>query len=125
MSAIDATFGPIPDPLIKQWGRTVTFHKANAAESYDPTTGTIRKTTTNYTAKAVVTRITAAELTGTLQRTDYKLLLAPAQIGGNSVTTADAFSFTRGPKTIRGKVVDVTTLEGDSPVMFICFVRPE
>lgn len=125
MSAIDSTFGPIPDPLIKKWGRTVTFHKAGTTESYDPTTGTILKTTTNYTAKAVVTRITAAELTGTLQRTDYKVLITPSQIGGNYVTTADSFSFTRGPKTFRGKVVDVTTLEGDSPVMYVCFVRPE
>lgn len=125
MSAIDTTFGPVPDPLIKKWGRTVTFIKANSTTSYNPTTGAVTVTTTNYTGKAVVTRVTAAEANGLLQTTDYKILISPSQIGGNTITTADSFSFTRGPRTYRAKVIDVTTLEGDNPVMYICIVRPE
>ena len=125
MSAIDTTFGPLPDPLIKKWGRTVTFNKTGSTTTYDPTTGSMRVTTTSYTGKAVITRVTAAEANGLLQTTDYKILVSPSQIGGNTVTTADSFSFTRGPRTYRAKVIDVTTLEGDDPVMYVCVVRPE
>jgi len=125
MSAIDTTFGGLPALLITQWGRTVTFHKAAASSSYSTATGTVTQASTSYTTKAVVTRIMAAELNGTLQSTDYKVLLAPSQIGGNAVTTSDAITFTRSGTNVRAKVVDVTTLEGDDPVMFICIVRPE
>ena len=125
MSAIDTTFGPLPDPLIKKWGRTVTFNKTGATTTYDPTTGSMRVTTTSYTGKAVITRVTTEEAKGLLQTTDYKILVSPSQIGGNTVTTADSFSFTRGPRTYRAKVIDVTTLEGDNPVMYVCIVRPE
>jgi hypothetical protein len=125
MTTIDTTFGPLPGPLLKKWGRTVTFHQATGTPNYNPTTGSITTTATNYTAKAVITRVTAAELTGTLQTTDYKLLIAPSEIGGNYITTADSFTFTRGNRSIRGKVIDVTTYEGDAPVMFIVFVRPQ
>lgn len=125
MSAIDTTFGPLPDPLIKKWGRTVTFNKTGSTTTYDPTTGSMRVTTTSYTGKAVITRVTAAEANGLLQTTDYKILVSPSQIGGNTVTTADSFSFTRGPRTYRAKVIDVTTLEGDNPVIYVCVVRPE
>lgn len=125
MSAIDTTFGSLPAPLINQWGRTVTFHKAGAASTYNTATGAVTQTSTSYTTKAVVTRITAAELNGTLQTTDYKVLLAPSLIGGNTVTTSDSITFTRAGSNVRAKVVDVTTLEGDNPVMFICIVRPE
>lgn len=126
MSAIDTTFGPIPDPLIKKWGRTVTFIKSGNTTTYDPQTGLVTTTaSTTYTAKAVITRVTAAEANGVLQTTDYKILISPAQIGGNTITTADSFSFTRGSRTYRAKVIDVTTLEGDNPVMYICMVRPE
>jgi hypothetical protein len=125
MTTIDTTFGPLPGPLLKKWGRTVTLHKSTGTPNYDPATGAITTTATTYTAKAVITRVTAAELTGTLQTTDYKLLIAPTEIGGNYITTADSFTFTRGNRSIRGKVIDVTTYEGDAPVMFIVFVRPQ
>lgn len=125
MSAVDTTFGPIPDPLIKKWGRTVTFIKAGSTTTYDPTSGAVRVSTTSYTGKAVITRVTAEEANGLHQTTDYKILISPSQIGGNTITTADSFSFTRGPRAYRAKVIDVTTLEGDNPVMYICIVRPE
>jgi hypothetical protein len=91
----------------------------------NPTTGSITTSTTTHTAKAVITRVTTAEATGLVQTTDYKLLIAPSEIGGNYITTADNFTFTRGNRRIRGKVIDVTTYEGDAPVMFIVFVRPQ
>jgi hypothetical protein len=125
MTTIDTTFGPLPGPLLKKWGRTVTFHKSTGTPNYNPTTGAITTTATPYTAKAVITRVTTAEATGLLQTTDYKLLIAPSEIGGNYITTADTFTFTRGNRSIRSKVIDVTTYEGDAPVMFIVFVRPQ
>jgi hypothetical protein len=125
MSAIDTTFGPIPGPLVKKWGRTVTFHKTGTTPTYNPTTGTVTTPTTTYSTKAVITRLTAAEVTGVLQTTDYKLLLAPTDLAGNTITTADTFTFTRGNRSIRAKIIEVTTYEGDAPVMFIVFVRPQ
>lgn len=125
MSQVDTTFSGLPGPLIKKWGRTVTFHRASGTPTYNTATGNVTVTSTTYTAKAVITRVQAQEVNGVLQTTDYKLLIDPAQIGGNYVTTADSFSFTRGSKVIRAKVIDVTTLEGDAPVMFLIYVRPE
>jgi hypothetical protein len=125
MSLLDDTFSPIPGPLLREWGQTVSFHKTGGNRSYDPASGNILYTTTTYTALAVVTRVQAAELSGTLQTTDYKVLIAPSEIGGNYITTADSFSFTRGARTIRAKVVDVTSYEGEAPIMFTVFVRPQ
>lgn len=125
MSRVDATFGSIPGPLLRSWGQTVRFHKAGSTSSYNPNTGAITSAPTTYTAKAVVTRLKAEELSGTLQSSDYKVLIAPSEIGGNYITTADSFTFTRGNKSINGKVVDVTTLAGDSPLMFTAIVRPQ
>lgn len=125
MSRVDATFGSIPGPLLRSWGQTVRFHKATGSGSYNPSTGAILSTATTYTAKAVVTRLKAEELSGTLQSSDYKVLIAPSEIGGNYITTSDSFTFTRGNKSINGKVIEVTTLAGDSPLMFTAIVRPQ
>jgi hypothetical protein len=125
MSKIDTTFGPIPAPLIAEWGQTITFHKAGGPATYNPSTGNIQATTTKYTGKAVVTRLQQQEVEGVLQIGDYKVITSPSHISNQTITTADSMSFTRGNKQIRGKVVDVTTYQGDSPVMFIAFVRPQ
>jgi hypothetical protein len=125
VSQIDTTFSGLPGPLLKKWGRTVTFLKASSTPTYNTTTGNVTLSTTSFTCKAVITRVQAEETNGLLRTTDYKLLLDPGQIGGNYITTNDSFSFTRGNRTIRAKVIDVTTLEGDAPVMYLAFVRPE
>lgn len=125
MSKIDATFGPLATPTVKKWGRNVTFYKAGATTTYDPTSGVVRATTTSTNAKAVITRVTTAELTGLLQSTDYKIIIDAAQLGGAAITTRDSFGFTRGGTTIRARVVDVTTLEGDAAILHTVFVRPE
>ena len=125
MSKVDTTFGPLATPIVKKWGRTVTFYKAGATTTYDPATGGVTATTTSTTAKAVITRVTVAELTGLLQSTDYKIIIDAAQINGAAITTRDSFGFTRGGSTIRARVIDVTTLEGDSAILHTVFVRPE
>jgi hypothetical protein len=125
MSKIDTTFGPIPSPLIEEWGQGITFHKAGGPATYNPSTGNIQSTSTSYSAKAIVSRLQQQEVEGVLQRGDYKVIIDPSHINNLSINTADSMSFTRGNKQIRGKVVDVTTYQGDSPVLFIVFVRPE
>jgi hypothetical protein len=125
MSQVDTTFGSIPGPLVGKWGQTVTFLKAGGPATYNPATGNISATTTSYTGRGVITKVHATELNGVLQSTDYKVITEPGQIGGNYVTTADSFKFTRGNKTINAKVIDVATYAGDAPIMFICFVRPQ
>jgi hypothetical protein len=125
VSKIDTTFGPIPAPLIEEWGQRITFHKAGGPVSYNPSTGNVQATTTNYSCKAVVTRLQQQEIEGGLQSGDYKVIIDPSQINNQTINTADSMSFTRGNKQIRGKVIDVTTYQGDSPVLFIAFVRPQ
>ena len=125
MSKVDTTFGPLASPLVKKWGRAVTFHKAGTNTIYDPSSGGVTATTTNYAAKAVVTRVTIAEVTGLLQSTDYKIIIDAAQINGAYITARDSFSFTRNRRTVRARVIDVTTLEGESAILHTVFVRPE
>jgi hypothetical protein len=125
MSKIDTTFGSIPSPLIKEWGQGITFHKAGGPATYNPATGNIQATTTNYSCKAVVSRLQQQEIEGIMQRGDYKVIIDPTQINNQTISTADSMSFTRGNKQIRGKVIDVTTYQGDSPILYIAFVRPQ
>jgi hypothetical protein len=125
MSKIDTTFGPIPSPLIEEWGQQIVFYKVGGTPSYDPTTGNITASTTTYNCKAIVSRLQQVEIEGVLQRGDYKVIIDPSQINNLSITTADSMKFTRGNKQIRGKVIDVTTYQGDDPVLFIVFVRPQ
>lgn len=125
MSLVDSTFGSLSGPLVRKWGRTVTFHKTTAVGTYNPTTGAIAPSTTNYTIKALITRVQANEATGTIQTSDYKIVVAPDDIANNTISTADFFTITRGSRNIKAKVVEVMAIEGDNPVLFVVFARPQ
>lgn len=125
MSLVDSTFGDKPGPLLKKWGRIVTFHKTGTTATYDPTSGAVRSTATKYTLHALVTRVQANEVNGTLQSTDYKIIVAPEDINNLPITTSDHFTITRGSRTLTAKVVDVMTIEGDNPILLVAFARPQ
>jgi len=69
MSLVDTTFGPIPGPLIQQWGLDATFVASGGPGTYDPATGNIADTTTRTPVKVVITKINPEEVQGLYQAT--------------------------------------------------------
>jgi len=125
MSKVDDVFGPLPGPLVQEWGSACTFIKVSGPGTYDPATGQVTNSETVYSVKAVLLELDPTEYEGLYQTTDFKLIIDPGQIGGNYITTDDRFvvSFPSGDKNC--KVVDALTYRGDNPVMFTCIVRPQ
>jgi len=120
----DLVFGPLPGPLIKEWGSTCKFVKVGVG-GYDPATGSVTSGEVEYNVKAVLLDLTPDESQGIYQTTDFKIILDPGQISGNYVTTADLFKvpFPSGEKTC--KVINAKTYRGDDPIMFTLIVRPQ
>jgi hypothetical protein len=125
MSKIDTVFGPIPGPLIQEWGQAVTFIKVDGPGGYDPNTGEITTAETRMAVKAVITKVHPEEYNGVAQSTDLKILIDPAQLGGHYITTSDQWEFPEAGTTRTAKVVDVSTYRGDGPVFFVCLARPQ
>lgn len=125
MSKVDEVFGPLPGPLVQEWGTDCTFIKVSGPGTYDPTTGQVTNTETTYAVKAVLLELDPTEYEGLYQTTDFKLIIDPGQIGGNYITTDDRFEVTFPSGVKNCKVVDAVTYRGDNPVMFTCIVRPQ
>ena len=126
MSKIDTVFGPIPGPLIQEWGQSVVFVRTTGSGTYDSTTGDIATVETRLPVKAVITKVNPKEDGGVYQVTDLKILVDPAQLGGEYITTQDYWQIpVNGGKTQTAKVIDVTTYRGDNPVFFVCIARPQ
>ena len=58
MSKVDDVFGPIPGPLMQEWGQDVVFVQQTGS-TYDANTGAVTKNTTSYNVKAVITKLYA------------------------------------------------------------------
>jgi hypothetical protein len=125
VSKIDTVFGPLPAPLISEWGQPVTFVRRPGSGTYDPTTGDITLTETRIPVKAVITRVGPKELDGNLQATDLKIMIDPGQIGGQYITTEDHWEIPQAGVTTTAKVISLTTYRGDNPVFFVCIARPQ
>ena len=125
MSKADDVFGPLPGPLVREWGSTCQFVKVDGPGTYDSTTGTVTTNETTYDVRAVLLDLDPTEYEGLYQTTDFKLIIDPGQIGNNYITTDDKFlvPFPSGTKTC--KVIDALTYRGDRPIMFTCIVRPQ
>ena len=125
MSKVDEVFGPLPGPLVKEWGSACQFVKVSDPGTYDAATGGITTNETTYDVKAVLLELEPTESQGVYQQTDFKIIIDPGQIGNNYITTADRFvvPFPSGTKAC--KVIDAKTYRGDNPVMFTCIVRPQ
>jgi hypothetical protein len=125
MSKVDTVFGPIPGPLIAEWGQAVTFVKVNSDGTYDPATGEITAAEDRLAVKAVITKVNPTEYNGVAQATDLKILIDPGQLGAHYITTRDRWEYPEGSTTRTAKVVNVTTYRGDGPVFFVCLARPQ
>ena len=122
---VDSVFGPIPGPLVKEWGTACQFVKVDGPGVYDSTTGIVTSTDTTYDVKAVLLELDPTEYEGLYQTTDFKIIIDPGQIGGNYITTDDSFLVTFPSGLITCKVIDAKTYRGDNPIMFTCIVRPQ
>lgn len=125
MSKIDSVFGPIPGPLMQEWGQSMVFVHVDGAGTYDSATGEITPSETRYNVKAVLTSAKPEEFQGVYQGNEIKILIEPAQIGGHYITTADYWEIPRDGSTQIAKVVEAKTFRGDSPVFFVCIARPQ
>lgn len=124
MSKVDAVFGPLPGPLIKEWGQPAVFVRTTDPV-YDPSTGTVTPTEERIDITIVITRLKIQELNGLYQQNDVKILLDPAQLNNTYITTNDYFEVPKGAGTERMKVIDPTTYRGENPVFFVIIARPQ
>ena len=124
MSKVDDVFGPIPGPLIQEWGQPATFVSVGSSV-LDPNTGDMVLAETRIPVKVVITKVTPMEVIGNYQATDWKVMLDPGQIGGRYITTKDRFEVDQDGRTVVAKVIEPGTYRGDSPVFFICIARPQ
>jgi len=112
MSKVDQVFGPIPGPLIQEWGSTCQFVKVSDPGTYDAATGGITTNEQTFDVKAVLLELEPTESEGVYQQTDFKIIIDPGQINNQYITTADRFvvPFPSGNKAC--KVIDAKPTGG-------------
>jgi hypothetical protein len=125
MSKADEVFGPIPGPLIQEWGSTCQFIRVTDPGTYDPATGVVASNETIYNVKAVFLELEPQEYEGVFQQSDFKLIIDPGQIGGGYISTSDRFVVPFPSGEVNCKVIDVVTYRGDAPISFEVIVRPQ
>ena len=124
MSKVDDVFGPIPGPLIQEWGMDAVFVKAGESV-YDDATGVIAQAETRFNVQVVVTELDIAEEGGLYQKDDVKILIDPGQIDGLYIGASDHFEIQRNGQMQIMKVIDPRTYRGDNPVFFVVTARPQ
>lgn len=121
MSRVDEVFGPLPGPMIAEWGQAALFTPAGESGIYDATTGNIGPAATAIPVKVVVTKVNPQEFNGLYPGTDWKVLIDPAQIGNRYIQVGDHFTV----DGITARVINPLTYRGDNPVLFVCIARPQ
>ena len=125
MSQIDTVFQPIPAPLLKDWGQTITYIKTSTPRTYDPTTGNVTGADTNVTVKGVITRVNPRESEGLYQTTDIKVIIGTAELGTYYPTEADRIQYDQAGVTREAKIIAITSYRGDNPVLHTLIARPQ
>lgn len=124
MSKVDDVFGPIPGPLIQEWGQAAVFVQQTGS-AYDPATGTVTPAQTRTSVKVVITKLDIQERDGLYQEDDVKILIDPGQIGNVYISTSDWFEVPKAGGTEVMKVIKPVTYRGDNPVFFSIIARPQ
>lgn len=125
MSLIDTTFGPIPGPILTQWGQTITYLKTTTPRAYDPSTGDVTGADTAVPLKAVILRLNPRESEGLYQATDLKVIIGTAELGSYYPTQADRIQYSQDGITREAKIVAITSYRGTGPVLHTLIVRPQ
>ena len=124
MSKVDTIFGPIPGPLIQEWGQDAVFVQPGVPV-YNPVTGEVANPETRTNVKIVITKLDIKESGGLYQMNDVKILIDPGQIGNAYINTNDYFEVPKAGGTEVMKVIEPKTYRGDNPVFFVIIARPQ
>ena len=125
MALIDEIFGSIPEALLTDWGRDITYIKTTTPRTYDPTTGTVTGADTNVTVRAFISSVNVSESEGLYQTTDIKVIFGNKELGNYYPTQADRIQYTQGGETREAKILEVKTQRGDDPIMHSIIARPQ
>ena len=99
MALIDEIFGSIPEALLTDWGRDITYIKTTTPRTYDPTTGSVTGADTNVTVRAFISSVNVSESEGLYQTTDLKIIFGNKELGDYYPTQADRIQYTQAGDT--------------------------
>ena len=125
MSKIDDVFGPLPGPMIAEWGQSAKFIRVDGAGTYNPDTGVVTQTETEIDVTVIVEQFKPQEAGGMYQDTDFSIYIDPAQIGNHYINTKDRFLIPFPSGDVEMKVISLTTYRGDNPVFYEVVARPQ
>ena len=126
MSKVDDVFGPIPPPLIAEWGQPIQLIVKSGPPVYDIDTGLTTEATTTYDITAFITKLDIREIDGLYQANDVKIIFDPQQVGEIYLTEADYFIVPRDTAPDETmKIIKPTTYRGEQPVLYVVIARPQ
>lgn len=125
MSQVDSVFAPIPAPLLSAWGIDATYVKAGTCDTYDPKSGTLLNTEETVSVRILITQIKPEEFDSTYQTTDVKVLLGNSELGNYVPSVRDTIQYEQDNKTRTGRIINVKTYRGDSPILHSLIMRPQ
>ena len=117
MSLVDDIFGPIPAPLIDQWGIPIVYIKASQSPTYNPQTGVVSGASTEIQARAMVSEITSEEKEAFSQEGTVKFLIPASYLGGYYPRVTDSIRYTQNGVSKTAKIIKPASIRGDSPIM--------
>ena len=125
MALIDDVFGGIPAQLLADWGQDITYIKTSLPSNYNPTTGTVYKSETKVTVKAVITNVNPSEYEGLYQTTDLKVMFGAEELGDYYPTQADRIQYTQAGETREAKLMNIVTERGTKAIFHTAIARPQ
>lgn len=125
MALIDDIFGGIPAQLMADWGQDITYIKTSLPANYNPTTGTVYKSETEVTVKAVITNVNPSEYEGLYQTTDLKVMFGAEELGDYYPTQADRIQYTQAGETREAKLMNIVTERGTKAIFHTAIARPQ
>lgn len=125
MALIDDIFGGIPAQLMTDWGQDITYIKTSLPANYNPTTGTVYKSETKVTVKAVITNVNPSEYEGLYQTTDLKVMFGAEELGDYYPTQADRIQYTQAGETREAKLMNIVTERGTKAIFHTAIARPQ
>lgn len=125
MSLVDDTFAALPAQLLADWGQNVTYLKANAAPTYNATTGTVSGADTSLTVRALIFSANPKEFESLYQQNDLKVIIGNAELGAYSPSVRDRIQYTENAVTRTARIVNCKTSRGENPIVHTLLVRPQ
>ena len=125
MALIDDVFGGIPAQIMADWGQDITYIKTSLPANYNPTTGTVYKSETEVTVKAVITNVNPSEYEGLYQTTDLKVMFGAEELGDYYPTQADRIQYTQAGETREAKLINIVTERGTKAIFHTAIARPQ